>query len=98
MARALAWARLVFFGANGGKARLRLRLSAPGGTPRSGTYTGTMTAIFETGSRVQVVLSHVRVRPSPPAHDDGFVPVSRGESVFPQAAVKWPLRAAIALT
>ena len=31
------------------KARLRLRLSAPGGTLRSGTYIGTMTAIFETG-------------------------------------------------
>ncbi|KAB0643430.1 hypothetical protein [Burkholderia latens] len=35
--------------AKGGKARLRLSLGAPGGTPRSGTYTGSMTAIFETG-------------------------------------------------
>ncbi|WP_155644568.1 hypothetical protein [Burkholderia anthina] len=35
--------------AKGGKAYLRLRLHAPGGTPRSGTYTGTMTATFETG-------------------------------------------------
>ncbi len=28
---------------------VRLRLMAPNGIPRSGTYTGTMTAIFETG-------------------------------------------------
>ncbi|HGL5382772.1 hypothetical protein QZM97_13255 [Burkholderia orbicola] len=35
--------------ASGGKVRLRLRLGAPGGTPRSGTYTGSMTATFETG-------------------------------------------------
>ncbi|OED07234.1 hypothetical protein A9Z05_33100 [Burkholderia sp. A2] len=35
--------------ATGGKAKLRLRLHAPGGTPRSGTYTGSMTATFETG-------------------------------------------------
>lgn len=35
--------------ANGGKIHLRLGLHAPGGTPRSGAYTGSMTATFETG-------------------------------------------------